>query len=104
MSEYRAVLREDELEGGAMLAVEIDGEQMLLSRSENGEVCTISNTCTHMGGPLNEGERNGDVVTCPWHGSQFDLCSGKVEKGPAREPQRRYGAQVNEGQVEVRAG
>lgn len=57
----------------------------------------------HRGGPLAEGERDGSVVTCPWHGSQFDLCSGEVLHGPAREPQARFEARMREGQVEVRS-
>ncbi len=39
--------------------------------------------CTHMGGPLDEGELEGRVVTCPWHGSRFDVSNGKVVRGPA---------------------
>jgi nitrite reductase/ring-hydroxylating ferredoxin subunit len=60
-------------------------------------------TCTHRGGPLNEGDRDGDVVTCPWHGSQFDLCSGEVLRGPAREPQQRFEVRAREGKIEVRS-
>jgi nitrite reductase/ring-hydroxylating ferredoxin subunit len=55
-----------------------------------------------MGGPLNEGDRDGDVVTCPWHGSQFDLCSWEVLRGPAGEPQQRFETGVREGKMEVR--
>ena len=57
---------------------------------------------THRGGPLAEGEREGAVVTCHWHGSRFDLCSGEVLQGPAREPQQRFEARVRGGWVEVR--
>src|SRR3712207_3209864 len=64
-SPFTAVLQESELGGGAMRAVEVDGTPVVLSRSESGEVCAIANTCTHMGGPLNEGERDGNMVTCP---------------------------------------
>jgi nitrite reductase/ring-hydroxylating ferredoxin subunit len=99
---FTAVLEESELQGGAMRAVEVDGITVLLSRSESGEVCAIANACTHVGGPLAEGEREGNVVTCPWHGSRFDLCSGEVLQGPAREPQRRFEARVRDGHVEVR--
>ena len=102
MTEYRAVLQEDELEEGAMRAVDVEGSTVLVSRSEDASVCAIANTCTHRGGPLAEGERDGNVVTCPWHGSQFDLCSGEVLHGPAREPQARFEARIREGQVEVR--
>jgi nitrite reductase/ring-hydroxylating ferredoxin subunit len=101
-SAFTAVLEESELEGGAMRLVEVDEVPVVLSRSESGEVCAIANTCTHRGGPLNEGEREGNVVTCPWHGSQFDLCSGEVLRGPASEPQQRFEARVRDGWIELR--
>jgi nitrite reductase/ring-hydroxylating ferredoxin subunit len=101
-SSFTAVLQESELQGGAMRMVEVDGIPVVLSRSESGDVCAIANSCTHRGGPLNEGERDGDVVSCPWHGSRFDLCSGEVLQGPAREPQQRFEARVRDGWVEVR--
>jgi nitrite reductase/ring-hydroxylating ferredoxin subunit len=102
MSEFNAVFEESEVQEGAMRAVEVDSVPVLVSRSEGGEVCAIANTCTHMGGLLNEGERDGNVVTCPWHGSQFDLCFGEVLRGPARVPQRRFETRVREGKIEVR--
>ena len=103
MGEFNAVFEESEVQEGAMRAVEVEGITLLVSRSESGEVCAIANTCTHRGGPLNEGERDGDVVTCPWHGSQFELCSGEVLRGPAREPEQRFETRVREGKIEVRS-
>jgi nitrite reductase/ring-hydroxylating ferredoxin subunit len=102
MNEFTGVLEEGELEEGAMRAVDVDGTRVLLSRSEDGRVCDIANACTHVGGPLDEGERDENVVICPWHGSRFDLCSGEVLRGPAREPQRCFDARLHEGRVEVR--
>jgi nitrite reductase/ring-hydroxylating ferredoxin subunit len=55
-----------------------------------GKVCAIQAKCTHVGGPLNEGTLDGSTVTCPWHGSQFDVCTGAVRRGPAREPVKTY--------------
>ena len=101
-SAFTAVLEENELQEGAMRVVEVEGVPVLVSRSEGGEVCAIANTCTHRGGPLNEGKRDGSVVTCPWHGSRFDLCSGEVLQRPAREPQQRFEARVRDGWIEVR--
>jgi nitrite reductase/ring-hydroxylating ferredoxin subunit len=94
--------RGSEVHKGAMRAVEVDSVLVLVSRSEGGETCAIANTCTHRGGPLNEGDRDGDLVTCPWHGSQFDLCSGEVLRGPARVPQQRLETRVRVGKIEVR--
>jgi nitrite reductase/ring-hydroxylating ferredoxin subunit len=103
MGGFTAVLEESELEAGAMRAVDVEGVYVLVSRSEDGQVCAITNTCTHRGGPLNEGEREINVVTCPWHGSRFDLCSEEVLRGPAREPQQRFESRLREGKIEVRS-
>lgn len=101
---YAPVCDESELNGGKLVGVELEGESVVVSRSdESGEVCAIAATCSHMGGPLADGDREGDVVVCPWHGSRFDLCSGEVRGGPAVYPQPRYEARVRAGKVEIRA-
>jgi nitrite reductase/ring-hydroxylating ferredoxin subunit/uncharacterized membrane protein len=100
---YARVCDESELNGGKLVGVELEGESVVVSRSdESGEVCAIAATCSHMGGPLADGDREGDVVVCPWHGSRFDLCSGEVRGGPAVYPQPRYEARVRAGKVEIR--
>ena len=52
----------------------------------SGRFCATQNTCTHKQGPLIEGTLDGSTVTCPYHDSQFDVCTGAVLRGPAREP------------------
>jgi nitrite reductase/ring-hydroxylating ferredoxin subunit len=100
---YATVCEEEELNGDKLVGVELEGESVVVSRSEEtGEVCAIAATCSHLGGPLDEGERDGDTVTCPWHGSRFDLCTGEVRGGPAVYPQPRYEARVRAGKVEIR--
>jgi nitrite reductase/ring-hydroxylating ferredoxin subunit/uncharacterized membrane protein len=101
-SDFRPVLDETELHGEEMRRVDLDGLAVLVTRARDGGICAIANTCTHLGGPLNEGERDGDVVTCPWHGSQFDVCSGDLLSGPAVFPQPRYEARSREGKIELR--
>jgi nitrite reductase/ring-hydroxylating ferredoxin subunit len=101
---YAPVCDESELNGGKLVGVELEGETVVVSRSnESGEVCAIAATCSHLGGPLDQGKRDGDTVVCPWHGSRFDLCSGEVRGGPAVYPQPRYEARVRSGKVEIRA-
>jgi nitrite reductase/ring-hydroxylating ferredoxin subunit len=59
-----------------------------------GTFYALANACTHVGGPLGEGRVQGTTVTCPWHGSQFDVTSGQVIKGPARRPVATYPVRV----------
>jgi nitrite reductase/ring-hydroxylating ferredoxin subunit len=100
---YAPVCNESELNGGKLVGVELEGESVVVSRSEeSGEVCAIAATCSHLGGPLDEGKRDGDIVVCPWHGSRFDLCTGEVQGGPAVYPQPRYEARVRAEKVEIR--
>jgi nitrite reductase/ring-hydroxylating ferredoxin subunit/uncharacterized membrane protein len=101
-SEFVPVADEADLQGQDLKAVTVDGTSVLLARSQSGELCAIANTCSHLGGPLGEGTRDGDIVTCPWHGSRFDLCSGRVIEGPAVFTQPRYEARTNDGKIELR--
>ncbi|HEX2739935.1 MAG TPA: Rieske (2Fe-2S) protein [Rubrobacter sp.] len=102
--EFVPVLPESELPEGAMRGVTSDdGANILLSRFSGGEVCAISGVCGHLGGPLAEGDRQGDTIVCPLHNSRFDLCSGRVIDGPAVFPQSRYETRVRNGSIEVRA-
>jgi nitrite reductase/ring-hydroxylating ferredoxin subunit/uncharacterized membrane protein len=101
--EFVPVLDEEELPQGGMRRVSANGAEVLLSRSSSGEVCAISSVCGHFGGPLAEGDREGDAVVCPWHKSRFELCSGQVIDGPAVFPQPRYETRVRDGKIEVKA-
>ena len=101
--EFTPVLDEAELPDSGLRRVEVEGVGVLLSRSSRGEVCAISATCNHFGGPLEQGDREDDTVVCPLHNSRFELCSGQVIDGPAVFPQSRYETRVREGKIEVKA-
>jgi nitrite reductase/ring-hydroxylating ferredoxin subunit len=49
----------------------------------DGKFYATADECTHKQGPLSDGELDGEVVTCPYHGAQFNVCTGKVLLGPA---------------------
>jgi nitrite reductase/ring-hydroxylating ferredoxin subunit/uncharacterized membrane protein len=95
------VLDAAELHGDELRQVEVDGVPVLLARTRAGEVCALASTCTHLGGPLAEGTREGDTVTCPWHGSRFDLRTGAVVEGPAVFVQPRFEVRVRDDKIEV---
>ena len=63
-----------------------------------GNFCATQAKCPHKQGPLNEGKLDGSTVTCPWHGSQFNVCTGVILQGPAVTPLKMYSIVV-EGEV-----
>jgi nitrite reductase/ring-hydroxylating ferredoxin subunit/uncharacterized membrane protein len=88
---------------GQMKRVEAGGMPVLILRHK-GRLHAISNICAHAGGPLDEGELNGTVVTCPWHASQFDITTGLVKRGPATFAQPALSVRENDNAVEVKQG
>lgn len=68
-----------------------------------GSFCATQAKCTHKQGPLNETKLDGSTVTCPWHGRQFNVCTGAVLQGPAVDPLKTYRVIVEGeiGQVET---
>lgn len=55
-----------------------------------GKFCATQAKCTHRGGALSPGKLDGSTITCPLHGSQFNVCSGEVLRGPAIDPLMTY--------------
>ena len=64
-------------------------------------VHALKATCSHAGGPLDQGELVGDTIVCPWHFSAFRLADGAVRHGPATTRQVTYRARVSDLQIEV---
>jgi nitrite reductase/ring-hydroxylating ferredoxin subunit len=81
--------------------VEFDGKPVLVYR-EGAEVYAIGATCSHAGGPLNEGKFSRGCVECPWHQSVFYLQNGHVKHGPATHPQPGFEARIQNGKVQIR--
>jgi nitrite reductase/ring-hydroxylating ferredoxin subunit/uncharacterized membrane protein len=99
---WKPVADETDLEPGVLRRVETSFGPLVLLR--DGEaILAASATCTHVGGPLDEGELDGTCVTCPWHGSVFDLQDGRLVHGPATAPLHAFETRVNQGKVEVRS-
>jgi len=77
MGDFVEVAKVDELKDGTLKAVDAMGREILLARVRN-KYYAAQNRCPHMRGKLSQGELKGTVVTCPLHGSQFDLSDGRV--------------------------
>ena len=57
--------------------------------------CATQSRCPHRGGPLDEAQLEGTTLTCPWHGAQFDVCTGALVRGPAETPLATYRVTVD---------
>jgi 3-phenylpropionate/trans-cinnamate dioxygenase ferredoxin subunit len=79
MGDFVPVSTTKELEDGTMKEVSVEGSEILLARV-GSRYYAVDNRCTHMGGKLSAGKLEGTVVTCPRHGSQFDLSDGHVAR------------------------
>jgi nitrite reductase (NADH) small subunit len=72
----------NEITPGTIREFQVEGRAIAVANVE-GKFYAINNTCLHRGGPLGQGAMNGKVVTCPWHGWQYDVTTGKVTQNPA---------------------
>lgn len=68
----------------------------------DGQLSAIANACAHQNGPLGEGKIIDCLVTCPWHGFQYDVRTGR-SPAPFTEKIPTYRLRLNEGVVEVHA-
>jgi nitrite reductase/ring-hydroxylating ferredoxin subunit/uncharacterized membrane protein len=96
----RPVCNEGELAYGQMMLARVGGERVVVGRCSDG-IVAFSDRCTHKGGPLSDGALAGCAVQCPWHGSQFDLKTGRVIAGPAEEKIKIYNTRIAAGEVWV---
>jgi nitrite reductase/ring-hydroxylating ferredoxin subunit len=100
--DWTPVLSEAQLGEGQHRRVSADGAPVLVARVA-GQVWALANTCSHAGGPLDEGTVRDGCVVCPWHGSTFRLTDGEIVRGPASTPQPSYETRVRDGKIELRA-
>lgn len=99
--DYEAVLPVAEATANRLYRVTVSGVPVVLVKLGD-KYAALAATCTHAGGPLDEGELQGEVVQCPWHGSRFNLRSGTAVTGPASIAVPRYDVRVRDGQIEVK--
>lgn len=79
--EFVKVAETSEVPVGKMKMVKLEGKEILIANVD-GNYYAMGNRCTHAGGDLSKGSLSGNIVTCPRHGSQFDVTTGKVVSGP----------------------
>ena len=96
---YVPVARVEEVPPGSSKVVVVAGHIVALFNVD-GEFHALSNTCLHRGGPVGEGYLDGEVITCPWHGWQYDVRSGRNLLNPLARL-KQYPVKVEDGHVLV---
>ena len=96
---YETVARVDEVEPGTVQTVRVGDREIALARVD-GEFYATQAHCLHLGGPLGEGRLGDHVLTCPWHGWQYDVRTGLNEFDHAIEL-RTYEVRVDNGEIQV---
>jgi 3-phenylpropionate/trans-cinnamate dioxygenase ferredoxin subunit len=75
------IAQTDQLPAGTMKSFSVSAKTILVANIE-GKYYAIDGKCPHAGGDLSKGTLEGKIVTCPRHGSQFDVTTGKTIRGP----------------------
>jgi nitrite reductase/ring-hydroxylating ferredoxin subunit len=99
MGEFVRVTGVTDVKPGQGIVAEVNGKSLAVFNVD-GAFHAIDNTCVHRGGPLGEGELEGPVVTCPWHGWQFDVKTGECVNNPSAKVHV-YEVQIDGSDVKV---
>jgi nitrite reductase/ring-hydroxylating ferredoxin subunit len=76
-----------DIASGEMRVFDVAGTKVNIA-SVGGQLHAFDDTCTHRACSLAKGKLDDTTVTCPCHGSQFDVTTGKVLRGPAQQAVR----------------
>ncbi len=102
MNDFVKVAETHEIPPGRMKLVDAHGQRLSVANVD-GSFYAFSDECTHDGGPLSEGDLEGEIVTCPWHFSRFNVRTGEIVESPAEEVVAVYNTKVEDGAVFVGA-
>jgi len=100
MSKFVEAARKNEIPDQSAKCVEVEDKTIAIFNL-GGEFYAIDNTCTHRGGPLDEGDIIGEEVECPWHCAKFNIKTGEVTSEPAEENVTKYNVRVQGEVIEI---
>jgi nitrite reductase/ring-hydroxylating ferredoxin subunit len=85
---------------GKAIRVTAEGNDIAIFNVE-GLLFGVAAKCTHLGGPIDRGHLTGTVVSCPLHGSQFEIRTGAVVRGPATQPLKTFRVRAEAGGLTI---
>ena len=93
MGEYVKVAKTSEIPPGEVKTFVVDNEVIAICNVDS-KFYAIKDECTHMEFPLSDGSLEGDIITCAYHGAEFNVRTGEVLSMPAVEPVETYELKV----------
>ena len=100
MPDFVKVARVTDLQPGSAITVTVNGKEIALY-NVGGKIYATDNTCLHEGGPLGEGILEGEVITCPWHLWEYNVCTGE-KLGASSIKLATYPVEVDGADIKVR--
>lgn len=100
MDRYVFVAKLKDIKENEPHCAEVEGKSIALFKINGGYYATTG-VCTHAGGPLCQGEVHEGIVTCPWHGSRYEVVSGQVIHGPSKDPIKIYKTRVDGDDLQI---
>lgn len=98
MSSYHKIATTGEIKEGEIRSFIVDNEVVAVCNS-GGRFYAFKDQCSHQDLPLSDGELDGDVVRCAYHGAEFDIKSGEALCLPAVEPVETYSIKIENGDI-----
>jgi nitrite reductase/ring-hydroxylating ferredoxin subunit len=100
MDTFITVARTNELTPGQGKLVQVNQKRIALFNVA-GRYYALDDICPHRGGPLSEGELEGETVVCPWHGAVFELATGNVARPPAASGVATYDVRIDGDEITI---
>lgn len=100
MAAWISAGRADDLAPGQVRVVQAGRDRLAVCNVDNVLHC-IADVCTHDGGPLDQGELDGNEIECPRHGARFDVTTGRATCLPAIVPVKVYPVRVVDGEIRI---
>ena len=97
---FESVAKVSDTPPGTISVHDVGGVRIALC-NVNGRFYAIDDVCTHDGGPLDQGELDGEQVECPRHGAKFDVTTGRATVLPAVRPVKTYRVEIVGDDVKV---
>ncbi len=95
MAEWVRVATLEECPPGSLRPVMVGSDPVVLANVD-GTVHAVRDRCTHEEFPLSDGELEGNILVCPYHGARYDVSSGAARGLPAVKPVKSYPVEIRE--------